>query len=276
MKRSLNRLDLMVAYSCNIACRGCISLSDLPRDGVAPLEEITAWIDHWSQLVEPRVLTIFGGEPCLHPDLLAICQHVRTAWPTSIIRLITNGYFLHKFDTGAWYKFEPFEMQVSIHRADHEPHINRTIGSILKHRSDWTVTRHGGEDHKQMQWSSQGTKIYKSIFKDFVRPYNLVGDSIQPYTSDPAQAIKICGSPNTPILYKGKLYKCPPVANIIDITGQNFMDYQAIENNQGLDEFVNNIGQPESVCAQCPAQNTATVINHLDKKNVIVKNKITN
>lgn len=275
MKRSLNRLDLMVAYSCNIACRGCISLSDFARDGVAPTADIKSWIRHWAQLIEPRVLAVFGGEPCLHPDLLEICHAVRSAWPNTIIRLITNGYFLHKFDSKAWFDLAPFEMQVSIHRQDHERHINASIGTILKNRTDWKVSRHGGDHHKQMQWESEGIKIYKSIFKDFVQPYRLEGDKILPYTSDPQEAIKICGSPNTPILYKGLLYKCPPVANIIDLTKEQIEGYEPCKNADTLDEFVNNIGQAEKVCGRCPEQATAKIINHFDKKNVIVKNKIT-
>lgn len=265
----------MVAYSCNIACKGCISLSDFPRDGVAPLEDIKSWIDHWCDLIEPDILTIFGGEPCLHPDLLAICAHVRSAWPNSTIRLITNGYFLHKFDSAKWFDFAPFEMQVSVHRKDHEKHINMFMGKILKHRSDWKVTRHGGDQHKQMEWTSGDVSIYKSIFKDFIVPYDLKQDKITPYSSDPTEAHKICGSPNTPILYKGKLYKCPPVANIMDITGENFMNYVACENEDTLTEFVNNIGKPHGVCAQCPSQQTAKIIDHFNTRNVIVKNKIT-
>ena len=276
MKRSFKRLDIMVAYSCNIACKGCISLSDFPRDGVAPLEDIKSWIDHWCDLIEPDILTIFGGEPCLHPDLIEICQYIRSSWPKSTIRLITNGYFLHKFDTEAWYNLTPLEIQVSIHRRDHEKHINQTIAKILKHRTDWQVSRHGGDQHKQMEWSSDGISVYKSIFKDFVTPYKQVNNELLPYTSDPVEAHKICGSPNTPILYKGKLYKCPPVANLIDVTGKNFLNYAACEDESTLDDFVSGIGSPESVCGQCPTQQTAKIIDHFNTKNVTVKNKITN
>lgn len=275
MKNIINRLDIMIAYSCNVSCQGCISVSDISRNGVAPLLDIQSWIKHWQTLLEPKIVTVFGGEPCLHPDLVTICGNIRRAWPECTIRLITNGYLLDNFPAHAWFDFEPFEMQVSVHRADHETHINQRIKKILSHKHDWKVSTHGGEDHKQLAWTSNGFSIYKSIFKDFVQPYQLVNTRMQGYNSNPADAHAICGSPNTPILYKGALYKCPPVANLMDLTQQDFYGYQPVTDAQGLDEFVKNIGCPESVCAWCPSPAQATVINHFDIKNVTVKNKIT-
>ena len=110
----LSRLDLMIAYSCNLSCTGCISLSDRQRDGIAPYSEIQDWLRTWGQKINPSVLTIFGGEPCLHPDLLDICRLAQLTWPTSTIRLITNGYLLDNFDSAAWFEFTNFEMQISI------------------------------------------------------------------------------------------------------------------------------------------------------------------
>ena len=97
MIRNIPRLDVMIAYSCNISCVGCISLSDFKRDGVAPYADIESWILHWHTLVTPKVVTLFGGEPCLHPRLPAICALVRQHWPNAVIRLITNGYLLNNF-----------------------------------------------------------------------------------------------------------------------------------------------------------------------------------
>ena len=95
---SIPRLDLMMAYSCNIRCKGCISLSDFDRDGVAPYEDIRSWVDHWKDLVDPKIVVLFGGEPLLHPRFKDVLQLVRATWPQSKVRLITNGYLLDKID----------------------------------------------------------------------------------------------------------------------------------------------------------------------------------
>ena len=92
-----------------------------------------------------------------------------------------------------------------------------------------------------------------------------------PWNSEPAQAHKICGSPATPILYKGLLYKCPPVANIIDITGNNWFDYHAVDIHDDISAFVETIGRPEPVCGQCPAHDQAIIVDHFSHQNVKVK-----
>lgn len=265
----------MIAYSCNVSCRGCISVSDINREGIEPLANIDSWIRHWSQYLEPKVVAVFGGEPLLHPNVLEVCRLIRTHWPACRIRLITNGYLFDNFFPGAWFDFEPMEIQVSIHRADHESLINQHIKRILSYRTDWTMQQHGGHTHKQLEWISGQFSIYKSVFKDFVQPYNMVNGHMQGYDSDPVQAHAICGSPATPILYKGALYKCPPVANLMDLTGKDIHGYRPVIDDTGLSEFVQGIGCPESVCAWCPAQHQATVIDHFDIKNVHVRQKIT-
>jgi organic radical activating enzyme len=267
------RLDLMIAYSCNISCAGCISLSDFKRTGIASYIDIKSWINLWCTKIQPEVVTIFGGEPCLHPDLIEICLYVRQYWPTCRIRLITNGYLLDNFDSGAFFNIKNFEIQVSIHRKDHESIINDKIKKILLHRKSWKVNQVGGEHHKQVEWVNEDLTIYKSIFKDFVIPYRLDNKKIVGWNSNPSESHKICGSPSTPILFKGKLYKCPPVANIIDITKQTYMNYDGYDINDDLSLFVDNIGKPESVCSFCPEQQHNNVIDHLDTKNVQVKQK---
>jgi hypothetical protein len=249
---------------------GCISLSDFKRDGIANITDIALWIDQWSKIIDPSVVVLFGGEPCLHPKLLNICALVRGAWPNCTIRLITNGYLLGNFDSASWFKYGKFEMQVSIHRKDHEQIINSKIKDILANRKKWTVHKALDGGHQQLIMESDGIKIYKSIFKDFVVPFK---GNIEPWNSDPASAHKICGAPNTPILYKGKLYKCPAVANAMDLSKQNWFSYQPCEDEGTIDEFIAGIGFPETVCGQCPDKKQAIIINHFDKKNVIIKQK---
>ena len=111
------------------------------------------------------------------------------------------------------------------------------------------------------------------MFKDFVVPFRSEEDRILPWMSDPVEAHAICGSPNTPILYKGRLYKCPAVANVMDITGQNWFDYEPCSDSAHLDQFVAGIGVPESVCGQCPNRSQAVVVDHLNIVNVVVKQK---
>lgn len=270
MKNIIPRLDLMIAYSCNISCKGCISISDRKREGIAKFEDIVQWLQTWKYVITPQVVTIFGGEPCLNPKLIEICKEVENTWNNSKIRLITNGYLLDNFDEREWFKFKNFEIQVSIHRKDHEQLINSKIKNILLHEKNWVVKKHEGNDHKQISWSIKNLTLYKSIFKDFVIPYK---NNLEPFNSDPEKAHKICGAGATPILYKGKLYKCPAVSNIIDLTKQTYKSYNGYGVEDNLQEFINNIGKPEEICGFCPELSQATIIDHLNIKNVTIKQK---
>ena len=277
MKHFIKRLDVMIAYSCNISCRGCISLSDRKRTGIENYDNLTANIYEWSQKLVPEVVTVFGGEPLLHNKIIDICKDIRTAWPNATIRLITNGLLLYRIDPNEWFQFSPFELQISVHRSDHEPTINAAIRKILQCKDGWTTTnKHEPGSHEQIAWSIENFRVYKSIFGEFIEPYRMQGSSLVPWNSNPTDAHAICGAPDTPILYKGKLYKCPAVANIIDITGENWFGYQPVSINDNIEEFVSFIGRPETVCGQCPNSVNAVRINHLDPKNVTTRSANSN
>lgn len=273
IKHKLKRLDVNIAYACNIKCSGCISLSDFPRKGVEPVEEIQTWLEYWHNYLDIDVIVLFGGEPLIHPDLLEICKVIRKYYPTSIIRLITNGYLLDNFEPDSWFQFSPFEVQVSIHRLDHEAIINEKIKKILKTKTGWVTSTSSLNKHQQIKFDKDNFSIYKSKFRNFVAPYGLDNNTLVPLKSDPNQAHRICGSPDTPVLYKGKLYKCPPVANLIDYTGENWNNYKSCESVDELTTFVSKIGCPELVCSQCPDQSTALMFDHFNKENVYVKKK---
>jgi len=241
---------------------------------VASLEEIDSWLRYWHNWLEIDIIVLFGGEPMIHPNIVEICQLVRKYYPTATLRLITNGYLLDRVKAETWFAFEPFEIQVSVHRLDHESIINKQIKKILQVRADWkTIIHDNATQHQQIEFFVNNFKIYKSKFKDFVTPYQLIDNQLHPFQSDPIQAHSICGSPNTPVLYKGALYKCPPVANLIDYTGENWNSYQACRTWEQLPEFVAQIGCAESVCSQCPANATQHSYSHFDPANVKVKQK---
>ena len=77
--------------------------------------------------------------------------------------------------------------------------------------------------------------------------YNIVKGELTPFDSDPAKAHKICGSPNVPILYKNKLYKCAPIANLLDLDKKDKYKYEGIGPNCDVETIVKNINKPESV-----------------------------
>ena len=270
----INRLDLNIAYACNLACKGCISLSDFDRRGVMPFDDILESITAWKDKLTPNIVSIFGGEPLLHPKLFDIFDIVKLAWPDTIIRLITNGYLLDRIDPARWFNCaEPFEMQVSIHRLDHEKIITKNILDIIKQHSDWTIKKVDEDKpgvHHIHEWQRPGFTIYKSKFGEFVIPYNTKDNTIVPFNSNPKKAHSICGSPNIPILYKNKLFKCAPIANILDLPNTKGFNYTPLSADDDIDAFVKMIGKPEKICSMCPESRSHS-IDHYKEGEVLVK-----
>jgi len=266
----IKRLDFNVAYACNLSCKGCISLSDFDRKGVESLKDIQDQCETWSQILDPSVISIFGGEPLLHPRIGKVLDAIRKYWTNAQLRLITNGYLLKKYDPEMWFRFGALEMQVSVHRQDHEALITKEIKKIVKCRDDWQAKRTSVDGHKQLELHNKDLSIYKSKFKRFVMPYRLENGELKPFKSNPKKAHSICGSPDVPILYKNKLYKCAPLPNILELDKGNHYKYEGIGPTGDIETLVNNINKPEAVCAMCP-ESIDHSIDHFDKENVRVK-----
>ena len=267
----INRLDFNIAYACNLSCKGCISLSDFPRKGVESYKSLELQCMNWHKIINPKIISIFGGEPLLHPKLIDVLLLIRVYWPTSVIRLITNGYLLKNYDPEKWFALGKFEMQISVHRRDHEYLLNQEIKKILQCKARWKPFRGTSGGHKDIGFKHEHVTIYKSRFKNFIMPYKLNGHVIVPFKSDPNKSHAICGSPDTPILYKNKLFKCAPIANILDVDNNNLYNYKGMDAHEDMHEFINNINKPESICSMCP-ENSSNSIDHFKKENVYVKN----
>ena len=267
----IKRLDFNVAYACNLSCKGCISLSDFDRRGVEPLQDLKMQCQVWSKIIDPSIISIFGGEPLLHPRIEKVLYHIRKAWPLASIRFITNGYLLKRYDPELWFKFGDLEMQISIHRQDHEKLITQEIKKIVSKRKNWKAKRTFVEGHKQLELHHDNLTIYKSKFKRFVMPYKLENGKPTPFKSNPVKAHSICGSPDVPILYKNKLYKCAPIANLLDVDKQNQYHYEGVGPNGDIKSIIDNINKPESICSMCP-ESVEHSVDHFAKENVHVKN----
>lgn len=262
----IQRLDIQLVNSCNLTCRGCISLSDFTRKGIYTVESLKQDCMAWSKKINPKIITLFGGEPLLHANLFDCIDIIRTYWPSSILRLITNGLLLDRYNNADWYNINQFEMQISYHRTQDRKKINQLVKSICQ-LSKWKMSE-SNQPHvfKILKNQTQHFKILLCHFREFVPPYNYKSGKVTPCYSDPTRAHNICGSPNTPVLLDGKLYKCPPVGNLINILG-GWLNYQGLSPDDNIQEFVSNIGSAESVCSGCP-DNLESAFDHFDMNNI--------
>lgn len=97
--RDLENLEIHVAHGCNLACESCSHYSNQGHAGLLGLDEADRWMRLWNQRLRPSTFSLLGGEPSIHPQLPEFVALSRRRWPHAKLRLVTNGFFLHRHPT---------------------------------------------------------------------------------------------------------------------------------------------------------------------------------
>src|SRR4051794_7628507 len=92
----LSLLELHITHACNLTCESCSHYSDHRHSGNLDLAEADRWMAAWSSRLGVRQFNLLGGEPTIHPGLSKFVPLVRRHWPAAHIRIVTNGFFLHR------------------------------------------------------------------------------------------------------------------------------------------------------------------------------------
>ena len=234
-------LDIPIIRSCNLSCGGCLTFSDSKQiKGLVNLQKSVAWLEHWATRLDPSAVTIFGGEPLLHPQFVNWCKEVRRLWPKSELRINTNGYYLDRlFDTIELLFTEDIQPQfmVSI-QTGHDPYYSLVKQNIEKlkllvlehlrnkypekhivwnlwlveeeiHKKWWRIEIDGVDSGIRItsceQWQIAWQAHYQGI-EQGLKPFYDYND---PWYSDNH---KSCQAKDFVNLYEGKIYKCPTSA----------------------------------------------------------------
>jgi MoaA/NifB/PqqE/SkfB family radical SAM enzyme len=81
-------LYISITSGCNLRCRGCWVDVSLPPGSIS-LADLHRLIDR-ARAVGNSFFGILGGEPLLHPDLMALLE----SYPDCYFQLFTNGHFI--------------------------------------------------------------------------------------------------------------------------------------------------------------------------------------
>lgn len=266
----ISYLDIMIQYSCNLSCKGCITMTDYNRKGWVSIREGNTWLHDWSSVIDPKTVCLFGGEPLLNRDLKDWISSVRQAWPGSTIKINTNGFYLDRVNLLDWL-IGPSKLQISMHLRN-DPRRTEIISKLTK------MMASSGKQfkpavpqdvHEQLRFIGEDLEIVVAEFGEFRKPYKGHGSSMQPAGGIPAVSHSKCGSPNNPILYKNKLYKCGPIANLADtlrmhnklddVQWSEHLSYTGYSIKDDLAPFVTAINRPEWICSMCPDDDTELI-----------------
>jgi organic radical activating enzyme len=95
-------LELHAVEHCNLRCAGCDAMSPFNPERFLSLAEAGRVLDRLAPLVRADVFKLMGGEPLLHPEIVALLERVRASGIGRVLRLTTNGLLLHRMPDAFW------------------------------------------------------------------------------------------------------------------------------------------------------------------------------
>jgi hypothetical protein len=247
---SIYHLEIHVVHSCNLSCEGCCHYSNQAHKGVLSLAEAERWMNLWNPRLSPHTFSLLGGEPTIHPDLTGFVALARRHWPAAHLRLVTNGFFLHRHPAlPAVLQRDPNAcIYLSIHHD--APEYEEKLRPILDLLRSW-IRDYGIR-----------VQFYQS-FKNWTRRYQGIGNAMEPFKDgQPRQSWEHCPAKYCPHLFEGKIWKCPQLAYLklqdakyrLSDSWKPYLQYQPLEpgcTDEQLTEFFRR--EEEPYCDMCPA-----------------------
>ena len=96
---SVFNLEMHLTHACNLTCESCSHYSNQGHKGIVSLEDADRQMALWDRRLNPQYFSLLGGEPTIHPCLPEFIALCRQHWPNAALRLVTNGFFLHRHPT---------------------------------------------------------------------------------------------------------------------------------------------------------------------------------
>lgn len=101
--RVLPYLEVHLVDHCNLNCSGCGHYSQIASPVFTEIDQFERDIKRLSQLFRNIVtIRLMGGEPLLHPDSASFVTIVRTSFPRTDLRFVTNGTLLPRAPAAFW------------------------------------------------------------------------------------------------------------------------------------------------------------------------------
>ena len=117
-----NSFEVSLTDHCNMSCQMCDHYAQLSDEWFVDPEELERDLNRMSVLCGGKcaVITLLGGEPLLHPQIIRCLKITREAFPKAPLTLLTNGIKLIELEKGKegniWQTVKELNYTVSITR----------------------------------------------------------------------------------------------------------------------------------------------------------------
>ena len=278
-------VEFYITNVCNLACNGCNRFNNYKFKG------FQRWADHqdeykqWSKELQFGSIGILGGEPLLNTDFMLWLQGIRHLWSTTVIKVVTNGFYLNK--VAGLYDFinsdRKTELWIGIHNKMHKEKIMHNIEQLLV----GPLLREFNNDnpYQEYMWitDANGVRVkveYNWWFHQGAVVQTETGKTL--HNSNVNNAHQICHSKTCHHFMNGKLYKCGAVALFPEFNRQYNLElsledrelinsYVPLSISDSADtkrSFIDNLKNPIPQCKFCPEVYNGEQIFAMEKKSL--------
>lgn len=287
----LDYCEFYITNVCNLACTGCNRFNNYKFTGYQRWSDYADIYAKWSRELTFGSAAIMGGEPMLNPSFLDWVQGISQLWPTRLLRIISNGFRLHKHPK--LYELlrtnRQIQLWVGIHNKQHKKQIIDTVKNFLK--QPYRIEFNTDNPYQQyiMLIDANDVKVRIEYNWWFHQGAILKTESgrLGLHNSDMAKAHEICHMKTCHHFSQGKLYKCGVAAVLPDFDQQHNLeltnsDREILYSYRPLDitdsaevkkTFIDRIDQPIDLCKFCPEEYHGDQIWSQEKKISWSKNK---
>ncbi len=249
--RSVSFIELHVAHACNLTCESCSHYSNHAHKGILDPAQAESWMRAWSRRITLTELNLLGGEPTMNPRLSEFVPLARKYWPTAHIRIITNGFFLHRHPAlpSTLEADGNASLALSVHHND--PAYIERLRPVFDLLAVWQ------RDHGTIVETRQSDQ-------GWTRRYLGFGAEMLPFEDGRSrQSWEVCTARYCKQLHDGKLWKCPPLAYLslqkakYDLSPKwdPYLQYTPLDptcTDRELDDFLQR--EDEQACSMCSAE----------------------
>jgi hypothetical protein len=247
------KLEMHLAHKCNLRCENCSHYSNYGFQGIVPFCQGGGWLRAWAERIYPLRFSFLGGEPLLNRETPDYLRLARQCWPTTELRLVTNGLLLRRWGGPLWTALSESNVLLTFSIHSRLPGYQKKMTAVLKYVGE-TADRYG------VRWEARDS------ISGWYRLYKGEGPNMLPFDdNDPAASWSVCQNKHCVTLQDNALWKCPPAAHLPRVAAKFLLgdkdawavplSYEPLTIDASDDEIRSFFAEREEpICGMCPSK----------------------
>ena len=299
MKHKLNYLDIFMNNSCPSTCDHCAVFSNFNFKGHFSFKDNQDSLIKWANRLDIWDLSLFGGEPILHPNFFEWVDGVRQIFDNQKRLSMSLGQtpnVLYNYKDRIRYLLDN-NIRVEFNPKDPSTYlVTKMFAESFLEPGSWTVDFElpGDDDEKNRQWSEDGDLHYYvndvnviDIIPSWEHAhgpiYAIDNGVVNFHNSDPNEAFETCELKTCHQYREGRIYRCPVTATVGDF-GKQFQiadEFKSViagvesigpdDDDETVSKFIEGLSRSEPACSLCKVDPEVVEIFPAKHKKIMLK-----